>query len=93
MNAESGKTFSTINPVTGEVIVDVQEGDKVSPFYFVLLCLKRRDCMSCETPDTRIRPPATLMYMQPERHTYFGAMPNLYHLRAKLKLHASWMEL
>lgn len=27
-NSVSGKTFSTINPATGEKIIDVQEGDK-----------------------------------------------------------------
>ena len=30
MNSVSGKVFPTINPCTGEKIVDVQEGDKVS---------------------------------------------------------------
>ena len=29
MNAASGKTFSVLNPSTGEKIIDVQEGDKV----------------------------------------------------------------
>ncbi len=29
VNCESGKTFPTINPVNGEVITQVQEGDKV----------------------------------------------------------------
>ena len=29
VNAVSGKTFSTINPSTNEVICQVQEGDKV----------------------------------------------------------------
>jgi len=28
VNAESGKTFTTVNPVTGEAICQVQEGDK-----------------------------------------------------------------
>lgn len=28
VNAESGKTFATINPCTGEKIADIQEGDK-----------------------------------------------------------------
>jgi len=27
-NAASGKTFSTVNPTTGDKIIDVQEGDK-----------------------------------------------------------------
>ena len=27
VNSESGKTFPTINPATGDVICDVQEGD------------------------------------------------------------------
>jgi hypothetical protein len=30
VNSVSGKVFPTINPCTGENIVDVQEGDKVS---------------------------------------------------------------
>ena len=30
VNSESGKTFPTINPSNGEVITNVQEGDKVS---------------------------------------------------------------
>jgi len=29
VNSESGKVFPTINPCTGEKIVDIQEGDKV----------------------------------------------------------------
>ena len=29
MNSVSGHTFPTINPCTGEVIVQIQEGDKV----------------------------------------------------------------
>ena len=28
VDSESGKTFSTVNPATGEVICDLQEGDK-----------------------------------------------------------------
>ena len=28
VNSESGKTFPTINPATGDVICDLQEGDK-----------------------------------------------------------------
>ena len=28
VQSESGKTFKTINPATGEVIAEVQEGDK-----------------------------------------------------------------
>ena len=28
IQSESGKTFETINPATGEVITEVQEGDK-----------------------------------------------------------------
>ena len=28
VQSESGKTFETINPATGEVIAEVQEGDK-----------------------------------------------------------------
>ena len=30
VNSESGKRFPTINPSNGEVITNVQEGDKVS---------------------------------------------------------------
>nr|ALS04448.1 aldehyde mitochondrial isoform X1 [Acartia pacifica] len=29
VNAESGKTFATINPATGDIIAQVQEGDKI----------------------------------------------------------------
>ena len=29
VNSESGKTFPTINPTTGDVITHIQEGDKV----------------------------------------------------------------
>ena len=29
VNSVSGKTFPTINPATGEVICDLQEGDKL----------------------------------------------------------------
>jgi len=36
VNSVSGKVFPTINPSTGEKIVDVQEGDKV------------RDLLSCD---------------------------------------------
>ena len=28
VDSESGKTFSTVNPATGEVICELQEGDK-----------------------------------------------------------------
>jgi len=45
VNAASGRVFPTINPCTGEKIIDVQEGDKVTVFvclfcsvvYFVVL--------------------------------------------------------
>ena len=33
VNSESGKTFPTINPATGEKITDLQEGDKVCTDY------------------------------------------------------------
>ena len=36
VNAESGKTFATYNPATGEKLADIQEGDKVNVTTFVL---------------------------------------------------------
>jgi len=37
VNSVSGKVFPTINPCTGEKIVDVQEGDKVSTGEILLM--------------------------------------------------------
>ena len=49
VNSVSGKTFPTINPTNGEVITEVQEGDKVFPFYVsktTLPCLRNNSLTS-----------------------------------------------
>ena len=47
MNSESGKTFSTINPSTGEVITNIQEGDKVrKQYHFRILDVLSNDSMA-----------------------------------------------
>ena len=43
VNSESGKTFPTINPSNGEVITNVQEGDKVSSICIRSNGLNRED--------------------------------------------------